>query len=465
MTAWLTQPVDTMHFARSVEASESSIDLVTASMQGWRTKPEDEATTFIQTDSDVPKRECAIYTAVFDGHGGAGAARYAKDRLNQWTPFGRSLTANPAHLVSTFLNLDAEICSREKEISHTGCTAVVSCIQPCYGTLDVYFHLMFKPFFACAGASEDKKEEKEEKEREGEGEGETKSPKRAKTEKTSEKKRRPTWFRITIAHAGDSVAMVIDPAGTILYRTRDHQPKLADETKRIEAAGHFVGRNDRLNGNLSVSRGFGNRFYKVPRADGPPLSPATQPFCALPEVHQFLAPPGSWVLVFSDGISGKITDHELVSMAMSGPSSFEPGDEASPVTPPPPEAHALCRSILELALEKGSKDNMTITAAFLGCSFSSSSPPPPLLSSHWTLLGRNTSSLLPGPHEPTPLASIASSIASGASALPTAHQLGCKKSEFFDAWIADLAQIKPFPSLSKLSAAIRAPKPTLLLWS
>ena len=62
---------------------------------------------------------------------------------------------------------------------------------------------------------------------------------------------------IYCANAGDSRAVAYLKEGTTLPLSFDHKPDNADEKMRIESAGGFVSEN-RVNGNLNLSRAFGD---------------------------------------------------------------------------------------------------------------------------------------------------------------------------------------------------------------
>lgn len=66
---------------------------------------------------------------------------------------------------------------------------------------------------------------------------------------------------MAVVNAGDSRAALIR-AGAIEFITKEHKPDDADEAARIEnSPGGFV-LNGRVNGDLNVSRGFGDGRFK-----------------------------------------------------------------------------------------------------------------------------------------------------------------------------------------------------------
>ena len=67
--------------------------------------------------------------------------------------------------------------------------------------------------------------------------------------------------RLTIANLGDSVATLVRRDGTWMQLNQEHVPNRQDERMRIEAANGCVFGN-RVSGELSISRAFGDRDLK-----------------------------------------------------------------------------------------------------------------------------------------------------------------------------------------------------------
>lgn len=65
---------------------------------------------------------------------------------------------------------------------------------------------------------------------------------------------------IYCANSGDSRA-VLCSKGNAIALSFDHKPSNDDEMKRIEKSGHFV-EDDRVDGNLALSRAIGDFQYK-----------------------------------------------------------------------------------------------------------------------------------------------------------------------------------------------------------
>ena len=87
--------------------------------------------------------------------------------------------------------------------------------------------------------------------------------------------------KIFVANLGDSRCVLIDKKGLALPLSTDHKPQNELERHRIEAAGASVS-EDRVNGNLAVSRALGDCEYKDRS-----LQPEEQAVTALPEVTEY----------------------------------------------------------------------------------------------------------------------------------------------------------------------------------
>ena len=69
-----------------------------------------------------------------------------------------------------------------------------------------------------------------------------------------------TQTSIICANAGDSRGVLLR-ADKAMELSHDHKPQNPDETRRINAAKHSV-EDDRVDGNLALSRAFGDFQYK-----------------------------------------------------------------------------------------------------------------------------------------------------------------------------------------------------------
>jgi len=78
---------------------------------------------------------------------------------------------------------------------------------------------------------------------------------------------------IYCANAGDSRA-VLCSAGEAVPLSEDHKPQKAEEQERIDKAGHCV-EDDRVDGNLALSRAIGDFCYKDTNQNKPELQAVT----------------------------------------------------------------------------------------------------------------------------------------------------------------------------------------------
>lgn len=172
-------------------------------MQGWRMTMEDAHTcllNIVSSDSKLRGQKVSFF-AVFDGHGGHTIAQYAGASLH------KRLTSDPAYeeadwktaLKSAFLGIDVDL-RQDPNFSRdtSGCTAVAAVITD-------------------------------------------------------------DW-RVFVANAGDSRA-VLSANGQVIPLSFDHKPTNQLEMDRISAAGGFV-EFGRVNGNLALSRAFGDFDFK-----------------------------------------------------------------------------------------------------------------------------------------------------------------------------------------------------------
>jgi serine/threonine protein phosphatase PrpC len=138
------------------------------------------------------------------------------------------------------------------------------------------------------------------------------------------------WF----ANAGDSMSMVMFEDGRVEMMSQEH--KVENEKERIQAAGGVVTYGDgcaRIYGTLNVSRAIGDHFMK----------------------QYVIATP------FIRSISRKIKEIKYILMASDGIwdvfNAMQLAEELEGVT----EVEARLLHIIELAKQRGSTDNITIT--------------------------------------------------------------------------------------------------------
>jgi len=190
--------------------STNGLNAGISSMQGFRREMED--THIIANMPNAPDHSLF---AVFDGHGGKGAAIFAQNNFvsflaesPEWITYLATMSASHLTLALTncFINIDnamRKLCDEDNTnliLRFGGCTAVVVIVTP--------------TFIICANAGDS----------------------RAVMSKTNLR------MSIPLSH--------------------DHKPQNPDEKARIEKCGGFVN-NDRINNILAVSRSFGDFDLKI----------------------------------------------------------------------------------------------------------------------------------------------------------------------------------------------------------
>ncbi|KEG09579.1 putative protein phosphatase 2C [Trypanosoma grayi] len=117
---------------------------------------------------------------------------------------------------------------------------------------------------------------------------------------------------ITCASVGDSRA-VLCRNGAAFPLAYDHKPENEQEKARIEAAGGSVSEN-RVNGQLAMSRAMGDFTYKAQKS----RSPTEQEVIAMPDVIRLQRESGdAWVVLACDGIFDVLSNDELVEHVLS----------------------------------------------------------------------------------------------------------------------------------------------------
>jgi len=258
-----------------------SFQVSVAEVNGWRTDMEDAHLIYLTDDVGV--------FGVYDGHGGKDCSKFAARRIHEELEKD-GVPDDDAGWEKLFVRIDQEFLDSTMD---SGTTATMCVVR--------------KP--------------------------------KAAGEK----------HKLHVVNAGDSRVIlgkadgsIFDGGGTDKGLTRDHKPEDPEERKRIEAAGAEV-QNDRVNGNLSVCRGFGDRDEK--RTGGP--GPDNRPVTCIPEQFHFECDETDFVLLVCDGVSeGNFSNSEVVELVAKTLKEGQNGGQA---------ARLVCRE----AINKDSKDNIT----------------------------------------------------------------------------------------------------------
>jgi protein phosphatase len=165
----------------------------------------------------------------------------------------------------------------------------------------------------------------------------------------------PGKIQLRLANVGDSRIIlgkrdgtIVDGGGSDKGLTTDHKPDHPNERQRIYRCGGYVvdGENGgpaRVNGELSVSRCFGDASFKETGGPGPEDRPVT----SNPELFRFDCDESDFLLLVCDGVSeGSFSNPDVVKfVAQSLQKDNDPGKAA--------------RGVCHKAIECNSKDNIT----------------------------------------------------------------------------------------------------------
>jgi serine/threonine protein phosphatase PrpC len=149
-------------------------------------------------------------------------------------------------------------------------------------------------------------------------------------------------FQCTVCNLGDSRVIVIRK-GELLFVTKDHKPSDPVEQARIEAAGGRV-ELERVNGDLALSRAFGDGRYKAGS-----LGPDKEIVSCIPDVYTIELVPDDIVLLCCDGVFEAWSTEEVVQFVHALNSDPTMSLDLAVI------AAAVC----ENAVLRGSKDNVT----------------------------------------------------------------------------------------------------------
>jgi serine/threonine protein phosphatase PrpC len=153
-----------------------------------------------------------------------------------------------------------------------------------------------------------------------------------------------TPTQVLCANAGDSRAIFSKASGQIIPLSYDHKPSDEYELNRIVNAGGFVS-NDRINGDLAVARGLGDFRFKLNEH----LPPDLQKVTALPDIIILNRSMEEDLFIFMgcDGIWDVCSNSDVVEYMLT---IFKEGESSLGL---------VCEEMMDICLHKGSKDNMT----------------------------------------------------------------------------------------------------------
>jgi len=263
-----------------------------AEMNGWRNNMEDAHLVHI--------KENWGFFGVFDGHGGDACSKFVAKRLQKALDEG-GCPEDDAALKKIIFEVDQEFLDSEQS---SGSTATMCIVH--------------------------------------------------KPETTDAK------HRLRVANIGDSRILlgrrdgtIVDGGGTDGGLTTDHKPNYPEEKERILRCGGTVeakeGNVARVNGDLAVSRAFGDQGYKKTGGPGPEDRPVT----CNPELRELECQAADFLLLVCDGVSeGQFPNCEEVQLV---------AEELRAGADPGEAAQAVCHR----ALETESKDNISCMVVLL----------------------------------------------------------------------------------------------------
>jgi serine/threonine protein phosphatase PrpC len=121
--------------------SQTGLQIGCSGMQGWRSDMEDQHLAL-----DIGPKKDHTFVAVFDGHGGAGAAIFAAqnivmeiERAPEWEEYHKSGATDSkllgCALTRAFKNIDVSLRAHQDSLNGqdtSGCTSVTAMITPQY---------------------------------------------------------------------------------------------------------------------------------------------------------------------------------------------------------------------------------------------------------------------------------------------------------------------------------------------
>jgi serine/threonine protein phosphatase PrpC len=286
----LPKPVDSTVIERH---SSSNFRVGVAEVNGWRNSMEDAHVIHMNEDSG--------FFGVFDGHGGDQCANFVARRIQEQIRT-KGYPKDDAAFKQLVLGVDKEFLNTKQDSGSTGTMCIVD---------------------RSSGAG--------------------------------------GKCRLRLANVGDSRVLlgrrdgtIIDGGGTDGGLTTDHKPDLPSEKERIYRTGGHVasgqmGGPARVNGELAVSRCFGDARFK--EIGGP--RPEDHPVTADPELGRAECNEADFLLVVCDGVSeGDFPNPAVVKFVAS---------RLAATDDPGAAAQAVCHK----AIETGSKDNVTCMLVLL----------------------------------------------------------------------------------------------------
>mmetsp|Transcript_39748 Transcript_39748/g.63771 ORF Transcript_39748/g.63771 Transcript_39748/m.63771 type:complete len:540 (-) Transcript_39748:116-1735(-) len=378
MGAGLPYPLMSKSLARTATYN-GSLCVGSAEMQGWRLSMEDEIHIRLDLCPDLPGTSLF---GVYDGHNGSHCSAFLRKQM------GTAIAElkdphDPKALTKALERLDARFVDPKSSFqSESGSTAVVAIIDHSqvgftggqhHSTASAGVGNTSSDYYSSG--KDGSMQQQQQQHKRGSQSWSPKSPNAANisgttTTTTHVKKKKNNnnnnnknpereeeeehddddddsnspSFRITIANVGDSKALLVRSSGECQELTIDHKPTRDIEQLRIVKAGGYVFK-DRVNGDLAVSRAFGDLRHKKNKEK----RLTEQSVVATPEVSSFLAKHGDFLVLACDGVFERLTPQQV--------GAFVHDESRSTLGPGKPDL--IAARLIDYSLYRGSKDNMS----------------------------------------------------------------------------------------------------------
>jgi len=287
----------------------NSIAYSVVSEQGLRKYMEDEYSCDLLVATFPTDNVKLSYFAVYDGHGGAYASKFLKTNLFRNVVYqkklGESISFTNNYITNGFHETDETLFKENKKYDEEN-----------YGDND-YINRDSGSTCVSTFIMEDK-----------------------------------IWFTLICCNVGDSRCVLYDSDGIPTPLSNDHKPNNFKEIYRIKDAGYFV-ENGRVNGNLAVSRAFGDFEYKMdPKTSKLISDPSDRAVSCTPDIKrvQFKKKDKKYkfMVLASDGIWDVFTNDEVGEFVEIGLDHEE-------------FLEKIADSLVKVAITKyGSSDNCTV---------------------------------------------------------------------------------------------------------
>jgi serine/threonine protein phosphatase PrpC len=155
------------------------------------------------------------------------------------------------------------------------------------------------------------------------------------------------------ANVGDSRA-ILCRNGQALRLTVDHKATLPEEAKRVRDAGGYVGRNQRVNGILAISRALGDHMLKENNVV------SAEPYCTTTPLN---AETDNFLILACDGVWDVMSDQEAVDFVLANYETEKKAQESGAASAAKDENDILLRlanGLIRKALDLRSLDNISV---------------------------------------------------------------------------------------------------------